>query len=361
MPFYLTPNVFKQQTKTLVKHWPFAGVTTAHVRNVLSQLYGYKNNHHYQQSTRQDSASLVPCSQATVTQHYTLWVQRLAKLAPMNEIQAKKLVRQIWLGYLQHIDTTKKLYECEITFRGDCAIFLDAEWHDKPIRYAFDDKPSIKDTIEALGVPHPEALAIQVNHQFVDFSHKLSDGEQITVFSTPDYLALPTDIINLPYKPSGKPTFLLDVHLGGLTRYLRMAGFDCVFENQDYGDELLAEMAHREDWILLTRDINLLKRSKVKYARWIRNFLPELQFHEVVKHYQLYDQFQPFELCIKCNGHINPVETDLVVDKLPKGITEKINDFKQCEQCQQVYWQGSHYEKIRNILSRAQQLGGQLC
>lgn len=400
MPFYISPNVFKQQTKTLVKDWPFAGVTTGYVRNILSQLYGYKDSHQYTQLTKANTLSqqglphscnpktqtnakskaeqignqtgiknshiLVPCSQATVIQHYTLWVQRLARLAPMNEIQAKKLIHKIWFGYLQHhVDTATKMYQCQFEFRGDCTIFLDKDLRDTTINYTFDDRPAIKDAIEALGVPHPEVLAIKVDDTFVDFTHKLTDGCQVTVYSTPDYLELINELqannapdtqgmIHLPYKPSKNITFLLDVHLGGLVRYLRMAGFDCLFETKDFGDAFLAEVAERDDLILLTRDVNLLKRSNVKYGRWIRNVLPEPQFHEVMQHYQLTEQIKPFGVCIKCNGHIAPVEKPLIEDKVPPYVYQTIDAFKQCQQCHQVYWQGTHYQKIKNILARAQ-------
>ena len=62
---------------------------------MLSQVYGYRNDHHYHKLIAQDCHTLTPCSKQAVVQHYPLWVQRLAKLAPMNEIQAKKLIFQM--------------------------------------------------------------------------------------------------------------------------------------------------------------------------------------------------------------------------------------------------------------------------
>lgn len=365
MPFYISPKTFKQQVKLVIKHYPFPQTaTTSHIRDVLSQVYGYRNDHHYHKLIAQDCPTLTPCSKQAVIQHYPLWVQRLAKLAPMNEIQAKKLIFQLWIAYLKdQINTADKLYHCTFEFFGDCQVFLDDSLRGQSVAYAFDDKPSVKDAIEAIGIPHTEVLAIQVNkrgsNKFVDFQYKISHDDHIQVYSTPDFFQL-NDLLpeqRLPYRPE-KLTFLLDVHLGGLARYLRMAGFDCLFDSKDYGDAFLAEFSHNQELILLTRDIGLLKRGKVKYGRWIRNVLPEQQFHEVVQHYQLVNQFRPFSVCIKCNGAIHPVATKQVSHLVPTGVLEQNLAFKQCQSCQQVYWQGSHYQKIQAILTNAQAVNG---
>ena len=351
MPFFISSKVFKQQTKALVKNWPFAGITTAHVRNVLSQLYGYKNTHHYQKAIAGGGSEvLTPCTKESVITHYKLWVKKLAQLGPMNEIQAKNVLHTIWPAYLTgEIDPAQKLYQCQFRFIGECTDFLAEDIRDTSIEYAFDDRPSVKDAIEAIGVPHPEVGAIQVGSQYVDFNYLLKENEQVTVYSS----SVRSVETYLPYMPEGELSFLLDVHLGGLARYLRMAGFDCMFENKDYGDALLAEVAASENYILLTRDIGLLKRGKVKYARWIRNVSPESQFKEVVEHYQLNNLFKPLSRCVKCNGNIKEVKKEWVKDTVPVGVYEWVEEFRQCDECSQVYWKGTHFEKIQDILAKA--------
>lgn len=39
-----------------------------------------------------------------------------------------------------------------------------------------------------------------------------------------------------------------------------MAGFDTLYESQDYGDAFLAEVASIDEHIMLSRDIGLLER-----------------------------------------------------------------------------------------------------
>ncbi len=348
MPISISSKVLKQQAKTLVKHWPFADIKTTHARTILSQLYGYKDNHHYQKCSAETLGSLIPCNKDVVLSHYLTWVKKLAKLGLMNEIQAKNALHKLWPAYLNDELAFKgKTYKASFQFFGQCQDFIGEDLHDKPIEYAFNDKPSIKDAVEALGVPHPELGAIKVNQHYVDFNYALNDGDEVSVFPLP----YQDESVALLYMPKQGATFLLDVHLGGLARYLRIAGFNCLFETKDHGDALLAEVAAKENLTLLTRDIGLLKRAKVKYARWVRNVLPEAQFKEIVEHYQLAGQFKPMTRCVKCNGAINSVTKQSVKDEVPKGVLEWQDDFSRCNCCEQVYWKGTHYDKINDILA----------
>ncbi|MFW6016915.1 MAG: Mut7-C RNAse domain-containing protein [bacterium] len=62
-----------------------------------------------------------------------------------------------------------------------------------------------------------------------------------------------------PYK--GKPSFILDIHLGKLVRYLRRFNFDSTYQN-DCRDKEIVDIALKENMIILTRDKGVLKRSE---------------------------------------------------------------------------------------------------
>lgn len=351
MPYYLSAASFKRQAKLVVKHWPFNTIKTTQARELLSQFYGYASHHQYQQLLIDAPQSLLPVTADIILSHYTLWVQKLANLGSMNQIQARQLLQHLWSSYLaDERPLHTKLYQATLQFYGDCADFIHGDTMVTPFDYRFDDRPAIKDVIEAIGVPHPEVGGLRVNGGWVHFDYLLMHGDHVEVFPAPCNQATRP----LPYKPNHQPTFLLDIHLGGLARYLRMAGFDCVYSSQhDYGDALLATFAATHDYILLTRDIGLLKRGKVNYGRWVRNVLPEKQFKEIVDHYQLIDDFQPFSRCIKCNGAITAVTKETIATIVPPRTLEKMHEFSQCQSCQQVYWKGSHYDKIRHMLGQA--------
>lgn len=354
MPFYISKKVFKQQVKTLVNQWPFGRIKTSYARDLLSRFYGYHSDHNYQKLIDSQNTSLIPVTSAIVTTHYVGWIQKLADLGSMNQIQAKALLHQLWPGYLPNQFSLKnKLYQATIRFHGSCNDFLGQSINISELIYKFDDRPSVKDTIEACGVPHPEVGAIKINEEWSDFNRQIYNDDVINVYPNPWI----TSTKSLPYKPEGELTFLLDVHLAGLAKYLRLAGFNCLHENIDYGDVLLAALSSQQNYILLTRDIGLLKRSNITYARWVRNLLPQEQFKEIVNHYQLQKEFKPFSRCVKCNGHIHPVSKLSVASDIPIEIGQKFDEFRQCQSCHQVYWKGSHFENIQNLLNEIQQGG----
>ncbi len=357
MPYFISTKIFKQQAKTLVRHWPFAGFKNTHIRNILSQFYGYKNNHDYlKQITEYDLGlniePLHPLSEKMVGAHYKEWVTKMATLGAMNHIQAKTLLHKLWPAYLSEQNpASDTLYSANIRFHGACKDFLDRKSLNTTIHYLFNDPPSIKDCIEAIGIPHPEVGAISINNRWVTFKNLLTDGDSVEVFPNPWPPVSPH--MALPFKPKGEIKFLLDVHLGGLARYLRMAGFDCMHEHEDYGDQWLAEISAQENRILLTRDIGLLKRAVVEQARWVRNIITEAQFCEIVQHYDLSLHFQALTRCIKCNGHIENIDKSKVKDNIPEGVYSKQSQFRICNLCQQIYWKGSHYDKMQDILRAA--------
>ena len=97
--------------------------------------------------------------------------------------------------------------------------------------------PAIKDTIEATGIPHTEVDLIFVNGRPVDFSYRLQPNDSVDVYPVESLLprarrAYP--LIHLS-PPAPEPVrFVLDVHLGTLTRRLRLLGFDSLYRNDSF-------------------------------------------------------------------------------------------------------------------------------
>ena len=233
-------------------------------------------------------------------------------------------------------------------FYQELNYFLPSEKKETSISRKFKERASIKDAIESLGVPHPEVNSIVVNGKGVDFSYLIKDGDNISVYpvspSNP-----PTVLLRHPYPHV--PRFLLDVHLGKLASFLRMLGFDSLYRN-DYDDEELARISAEEERILLTRDLGLLKRSLVTYGYYIRATEPETQLRELLKRYNLFDLVKPCGRCVSCNGLLQPVEKELILNRLLPQTREEIDEFKICRECDKIYWQGAHYDKIQEFIRR---------
>jgi uncharacterized protein with PIN domain len=211
------------------------------------------------------------------------------------------------------------------------------------IKYWFNGNPSIKDAIEAIGIPHTEVNEITINGTFIDFSYPLRANNHADVFPLVNITNRSTHSVipPLPHPVS----FIADVHAGKLARELRLFGFDTAYEN-NLNDQQVADIAERENRVVLTRDIGLLKHKKIKWGYWLRSQHVQEQLAEVINRYNLTDSIKPFIRCIDCNGQIEPVKKEAILLQLPPKTKEYFNEFYQCKSCEKVYWKGSHYENM---------------
>lgn len=233
-------------------------------------------------------------------------------------------------------------------FYAELNDFLASQKKQVKIAHFFTEKASIKDMIESFGVPHPEVSCIEVNGKSVDFSYIVQDGDNIDVYpiSATD-IATPT--ISVRPKPLSIIRFVLDIHLGKLATSLRLLGFDTLYRN-DYEDEELAHISSTQNRILLTRDRGLLMRSVVTYGYYVRNTDPQKQIVEVMQRFDLYKLVSPFQRCLRCNGLLEPVAKESIVDQLPESVKLYTHEFHRCQNCNQIYWKGSHYERLQQFI-----------
>lgn len=206
---------------------------------------------------------------------------------------------------------------------------------------------SIKDAIEALGVPHPEVDLLLVNGQAVDFSYLVQDGDWISVY--PAFTAFDITPLGCLRSPLREIRFVLDIHLGKLANYLRLLGFDTLYRN-DYDDVELAQIASQEGRILLTRDRALLKRRLVTYGYCVRHDQAEEQIKEIWQRFALWQQARPFQRCLRCNGLLQSVAKAAIDSRLLPKTRQYYHEFCLCQSCGQIYWQGSHYQRLQALI-----------
>jgi hypothetical protein len=212
----------------------------------------------------------------------------------------------------------------------------------------FNGRQTVKQLVESRGIPHTEVDLILANGQSIGFDYIPLEGELISVY--PVFESFDVSSVNLLRpKPLKEPKFVLDGHLGRLASYLRMLGFDTSYRN-DFGDVELAEISVVEKRILLTRDRGLLKRDKVTHGFLIKTRDPKEQLLSVVRRFELGRLINPFSRCISCNGMLELVEKDNVIDQLEPKTKKYFNKFKRCSICRKVYWAGSHHERMLKLI-----------
>ncbi len=207
--------------------------------------------------------------------------------------------------------------------------------------FTFDAGQTVKHLVEAAGIPHTEVGQVLVNQSPVSFDYQVQEGDHVLVYPPAPGQGL----------PPGETRFILDNHLGRLAAYLRMLGFDALYRN-DLQDEELAQIASREERILLTRDRRLLMRRIVRYGYCLRSLVSSQQAGEVLKRFALTTQIRPFRRCLRCNAPLEPVSKAAVLERLEPLTRLYYDEFHRCPACGQVYWKGSHYEHMLNLIDQ---------
>ncbi|NEP85270.1 MAG: Mut7-C ubiquitin/RNAse domain-containing protein [Okeania sp. SIO3B3] len=211
------------------------------------------------------------------------------------------------------------------------------------------NKLNIKDIIESLGVPHTEIDVILVNGKPVDFTYSIQADDSIAVYPI-NHLSNKDITKKVSPEPLEEKRFVLDVHLGKLAKYLRLVGFDTLYRN-DYDDPELAEISQNENRILLTKDRNLLKRKIVKHGYCVRSNDSQVQLLEIVNRFDLKKSINRKKgRCLTCNTILEKVKKEKVLHHLEPLTFQYYDDFSYCQECDQVFWKGSHYDKMKESL-----------
>lgn len=240
--------------------------------------------------------------------------------------------------------------EAQFRFYEELNDFLPSQKKKKSFIYQFRGKPSVKNAVEAIGIPHTEVDLIIANGESVGFDYHLRSGDHISVYPVFEGIDI-SPIVKLREKPLRRSAFICDVHLGKCARLLRMLGLDTLYQN-DYDDPKIIAVSVTQNRILLTRDQKLLHAKVITHGYRIRSQNPYEQVREVVKRFDLHNRIKPFVRCIACNGMIREVKKEKIVELLEPKTRKYYNEFYQCESCKKVYWKGSHYIKMKQTINR---------
>ena len=204
---------------------------------------------------------------------------------------------------------------------------------------------SAKHMIEALGVPHTEVELVLVNGESVGFDYALRDGDRLAAF--PKFEAFDiTPLLRVREHALRETRFIADAHLGGLAHLLRLTGFDTLYDNH-FRDDEIERLAAGQGRIVLTRDRELLKRRGITHGCYVRELHSEAQWREIFDRLDLAGSARPFTRCLSCNTLLHAVAKAQVAARLPAGVRERHERFAACDGCQRVYWEGTHWQRMR--------------
>jgi uncharacterized protein len=265
--------------------------------------------------------------------------------------------------------------------------FLAPALRKRDIEYRCARAATVKNAIEALGVPHTEVELILVNSESVDFSYLVRDADRVSVYPKFESFDI-QPLLRVRAAPLRELRFVADAHLGGLARLLRMLGFDTLYSNT-ITDEQIRDLAQADRRIVLTRDRELLKRREITHGCFVHALKPSQQLREIAQRLQLDahisdsiagalprsdshhpggpagtppqaaqaggeesgGRVRPFTRCLHCNWPLTPVTKEEVLPRLPENVALHYQAFSVCTCCERVFWEGSHWQRMRAMLA----------
>ena len=150
-----------------------------------------------------------------------------------------------------------------------------------------------------------------------------------------------------------KPIFFVDAMLGNIAKKLRLFGYDSEYSS-DINDNDLIMRLKNENRILITKDTLLSKiaqKEKISVIQVTKNTEMEqlIQIFKILKLSEIVVNGNNAR-CTECNGELKITHKDLVLKQVPKGVIEKIDEFWRCTNCDKVYWEGTHIEKLKKFV-----------
>ena len=238
-------------------------------------------------------------------------------------------------------------FAVELNFHSDLPRFLRSK---RPgVVRQLNERTSVKDAIEACGVPHTEVDLIVVNGEAAGFNDILAQDAVLDVHGFDPNISTHYPKNRLQVREIRQ--FIADGHLGKMVRDLRLLGIDVAYE-RDAEDRRLVDIATSENRGLLTRDRRLLMHSAIRHGYYLRSQQAFEQTIEVLCRFNLNATIQPFSRCLRCNSLLESVGKSEIVHRLKPLTKRYYEQFRNCRGCGQIYWSGSHFDKLRDRVEK---------
>jgi len=140
-------------------------------------------------------------------------------------------------------------------------------------------------------------------------------------------------------------TFAADAMLGRLARWLRVLGYDTLY-NPHIPIHELVKIAQREKRLLLTRNRGAAQEFPDQ-TLFIPEQRPKDQLRFLIQRFQLDTRGYIFSRCVLCNVMVQRIPREEAAPHVPGPILESQSVFYRCPVCSKVYWEGSHLKRVR--------------
>ena len=138
--------------------------------------------------------------------------------------------------------------------------------------------------------------------------------------------------------------FIVDTMLGTLAKWLRILGFDAIYEAGMDDDEIL-RLAIAENRVIVSRDVELCSRKPDSIL--LKSIDLDEQIARVLDFYSL-GKNKILSRCLECNCLLQMViRQNIEKTSVPEDILQRYDEFWHCEKCDKYYWPGTHFENMK--------------
>jgi uncharacterized protein with PIN domain len=88
----------------------------------------------------------------------------------------------------------------------------------------------------------------------------------------------------------------------------------------------------------------------VLHGLYVRALRSPQQLSEVFGRLQLARSARPFTRCLHCNAPLAAIANADALPRVPPRAAAHHERFSECTQCARVYWEGSHWRRMRALV-----------
>lgn len=145
--------------------------------------------------------------------------------------------------------------------------------------------------------------------------------------------------------------FVAECTLGKLCKWLRLAGFDTLYDPRAPDEFGLLAYADQQKRLVLTRTKRIFSRLSSKRAIFVAFNDPRDQMRQVIETFGIHRKdLHPLTRCLCCNASLVPCSRDSVQGRVPEYIAQTQQTYHSCPHCHRLYWPGSHARRCLEMI-----------
>lgn len=199
---------------------------------------------------------------------------------------------------------------------------------------AFNENISIKNIIENFGIPPSKVDLVLINGKPVDFNYILQDGDRVSVYPVFELLNI-QNVTRIRKIPLRRIRFIVDIHLKGMVKPMRMLGFDIDFD-PSYTTEDIIRISEKENRIILTTRKELMRSKSITHGILMRSGTAMERIKYVIDYLDVRNRIKPFSRCLVCNDLLESEFTEKNLNLFLHGRKKVCEKYMLCKSCNEM-------------------------